>query len=96
MILGLERSPGESEVSRAKQFFPFFLKSGILGKRCISVLSASIRFAYSWPEFIGGNSQLGREVGGGFKREGTYVYLWRFKLMYDKNHHNIVKELSSN
>ena len=26
LILGLERSPGESEVSRAKQFFPFFLK----------------------------------------------------------------------
>ena len=36
----------------------FFLKSGILGKQCILVLSASIRFAYSWPKFLGGKNQL--------------------------------------
>ena len=34
--------------------------------------------------------------GGGFKREGTYVYLCQFMLMYGKTHHNIVKQLSYN
>ena len=33
---------------------------------------------------------MGSEVGGRFKREGTYVYLWQFILMYSKEQHNIV------
>ena len=34
---------------------------------------------------------MGREVGGGFRMEGTHVYIYgRFILMYGKNHHHIV------
>ena len=35
----------------------------------------------------------GREVQEG---EGIYVYLCWFMLMYDRNQHNFVKQLSSN
>ena len=35
------------------------------------------------------------EVKGRFKREQTYAYGW-FMLMYGKNQHNIVKQVSSN
>ena len=32
---------------------------------------------------------------GKFKREGTYVYLWLFHILFSRNQHNIVKQLSS-
>ena len=36
-------------------------------------------------------------VGGSFKREGVYVCLHGlFMLLYGKNQHNTVKQLSSN
>ena len=35
------------------------------------------------------------EVGGRFKRQGTYIYGWMV-LMYGRNQHNVVKQLSSN
>ena len=35
---------------------------------------------------------MGREVGGGFR---MYTHDW-FMSMYGKNHHNSVKELTSN
>ena len=31
-------------------------------------------------------------MGGRFKREETYVYMWLFLLMYGRNQHNIVKQ----
>ena len=36
--------------------------------------------------------------GGGrrFRREGTHVYLRRFMLMYGRDQHNIIKQLSFN
>ena len=43
---------------------------------------------------------MGWEVGGKFKKEGTYVYVWYvyvwFMVMYGRNEHNAVKELSFN
>ena len=38
-------------------------------------------------------------VGRRFRREETYVYLWRrymYTLLYDRSQHNIVKQSSSN
>ena len=34
------------------------------------------------------------ELGGRFKREGTYVNLWLIHVMYGRNQNNIVKQLS--
>ena len=31
-------------------------------------------------------------MGGRFKREETYVYMWLFLLMYGRNQNNIVKQ----
>jgi len=39
---------------------------------------------------------MGREVGGGFKREGMYVHQMPIIFKYSKSHHNIVRGLSSN
>ena len=40
---------------------------------------------------------MGREVGGREGQDGEHMYThgW-FMWMYDKNHHNIVKQLASN
>ena len=38
----------------------------------------------------------GWEVGGRFKKERVYVYLWLIHVMYGRNQHNILKQLSSN
>ena len=38
----------------------------------------------------------GKEVGGGSGWRGHMYTCGRFKLMYGKNHHSIVKDLSSN
>ena len=35
-------------------------------------------------------------MGGGFRREGTYVYLWLIMMMNGRGQHSIVKQLSSN
>ena len=32
-----------------------------------------------------------REVGGGFQREGAYVYLWLIHVDACRSYHNIVK-----
>ena len=37
-----------------------------------------------------------KEMGGRFKREGTYVYLWQFMLRFDRKQQNSVKQLSFN
>ena len=34
---------------------------------------------------------VGREMGGGFRMEGTHIYLRQFILIYGKNQFNIVK-----
>ena len=39
---------------------------------------------------------MGWAIGGRFKREGAYVYLWLNQVMYGRNQHNIVKQLSCN
>ena len=39
---------------------------------------------------------MGWEKGGGFRREGTYVYLWLIMMMNGRGQHSIVKQLSSN
>ena len=31
-------------------------------------------------------------MGGSFRKEGTHVYLWLIRVMYDRNQHNIVKQ----
>ena len=38
----------------------------------------------------------GWEVGGRFKKEWVYVYLWLIHVMYGRNQYNILKQLSSN
>ena len=38
----------------------------------------------------------GWETGGGFRREGTYVYLWLIMMMNGRGQHSTVKQLSSN
>ena len=38
----------------------------------------------------------GWEMEGRSKREGTNAYLWLIHVMYGRNEHNIVKQLSSN
>ena len=35
--------------------------------------------------------RVGKEVGGGFKDEGTHAYLWLSHVDGGKNHQNIVK-----
>ena len=35
--------------------------------------------------------EVGREVGGTFRSEGTMYTYGQFMMMYGKNHHNIVK-----
>ena len=38
---------------------------------------------------------VGWEMGGRFKREGVYVYLWlNLKLRFDRKQQNSVKQLS--
>ena len=39
---------------------------------------------------------LGRGMGGRFKKEETYVYLWLITLMFDRRQQNSVKQLSFN
>ena len=39
---------------------------------------------------------MGWETGVGFKREGTYVYLWPIQVDVWQKPINIVKQLSSN
>ena len=39
---------------------------------------------------------MGREMGGKFKREGTYVYLWLILLDFDRKQQKSVKQLSFN
>ena len=39
---------------------------------------------------------MGREMGGSFKREGTYVYLWLILWGFDRKQQNSVKQLSFN
>ena len=41
---------------------------------------------------LGGEGVGGIQDGSG----GKHVYLWRFMLMYGKNHHNVVKHIYSN
>ena len=36
------------------------------------------------------------EMGGRFKREGTYVYLWLMHVRFDRKQQNSVKQLSVN
>ena len=38
---------------------------------------------------------MGREMGGRFKREGMYVYLW-LMLRFDRKQQNFVNQLSFN
>ena len=39
---------------------------------------------------------MGREMGGRFKREGIYVYLWLIHVRFDRKQQNSVKQLSFN
>ena len=39
---------------------------------------------------------IGREMGGRFKREGIYVYLWLIHVGFDRKQQNSVKRLSFN
>ena len=39
---------------------------------------------------------MGREMGGRFKREGIYVYLWLIQVKVDREQQNSVKQLSFN
>ena len=39
-------------------------------------------------EFLNG---VEREVGAGFRREGTHVCLWAIHVEYGRDHHNTVK-----
>ena len=36
------------------------------------------------------------EMGGRFKREGVYVYLWLIHVRFDRKQQNSVKQLSFN
>ena len=38
----------------------------------------------------------GREMGGSFKREGRYVYVWVIHVEFDRKQQNSVKQLSFN
>ena len=38
---------------------------------------------------------MGREMGGRFRREGAYVYLWLIRGGCGRNQHNTAKQLSS-
>ena len=53
------------------------------GVRCVTQGAQTQRAGTTW------RGERGRE--GGFKREGTYVYLWLFMLLYSRNQHYIVK-----
>ena len=37
---------------------------------------------------------MGQEMGGRFKREGIYVYLWLIHVEFDRKQQNSVKQLS--
>ena len=39
---------------------------------------------------------MGRKMGGSFKREGIYVYLWLIHAEFDRKQQNSVKQLSFN
>ena len=39
---------------------------------------------------------MGRDLGGRFKREGIYAYLWLIHVEVDRKQHNSVKQLSFN
>ena len=39
---------------------------------------------------------MGWEMGGRFKRKGTYVHLWPIHVEYDRKQYNIVNQLFSN
>ena len=49
-----------------------------------------------WGSVIIQRGGTGWEVRGRFKREGTYVHLWLFMLVYDRNQTNIINQSSSN
>ena len=49
-----------------------------------------IQGTQSWCSMITWRDGVRREVGGGFRREETHVYLWLIHID-GKSHHNIVK-----
>ena len=62
----------------------------------MSKVDSQWEFAVWCRELKSGDNLEGWEVGGKFKREGKYVYLWLIHVDLWQNQHNIVKPLSSN
>ena len=58
--------------------------------------SSMTKHTQSWCSRTTQRDGMRKELGGGFRMVRHVYAHGRFMLMYDKNHHNIVKQLASN